>query len=149
MMDMIGIEPEMKKAKKLPAEVIVYTDGASRGNPGPASFGYVITNENGEVIKEGAEKLGEQTNNYAEYMAMIEALNFCKRHGAKKILIRADSQLMIRQMKGEYKVKAEGIIPLHQKAKLLASHFSTIHYEHIPREKNKEADRLANLALDS
>lgn len=137
------------KQTKLPTSVIIYTDGASRGNPGPASFGFVITSEKGEVLVEGAEKLGNQTNNYAEYMAMMVALNVCVQMGVKNVVVRADSQLVVRQMLGEYKVKAEGIIPLHAKAKELASKFSKIHFEYIPREKNKHADRLANEALDA
>lgn len=138
----------MKKTK-LPASVIIYTDGASRGNPGPSSFGFVITDEKGAVLVEGGEKLGNQTNNYAEYMAMMVALNVCIKMNVKNVVVRADSQLMIRQMTGEYKVKAEGIIPLHAQAKVLAEKFSKISYEHIPREKNKHADRLANEALDA
>lgn len=133
---------------KLPSHVIVYTDGASRGNPGPSSFGFVITNEKGDVVMEGAEVLGNQTNNYAEYMGMIVALNVCKQGGARKVTVRADSQLMIRQMTGEYKVKAEGIIPLHVKANELVIAFDDVKFEHIPREQNKPADKLANLALD-
>lgn len=133
---------------KFPQKVIVYTDGASRGNPGPASFGFVITDVDGNILVEGAEKLGDQTNNYAEYMGMLVALNVCEKAGAKEVLVRADSQLMIRQMTGEYKVKAEGIIPLHQKAKTLVAAFTKVGFEHIPREKNKEADKLANQALD-
>ncbi len=134
--------------KSLPAKVIVYSDGASRGNPGPASFGFVVTNEKGELVAEGAEKLGNQTNNFAEYMGMIEALDLCSRSGVKSVTVRADSQLMIRQMTGQYKVKSEVIIPLHTRAKIIARTFETIKFEHIPREQNSEADRLANLALD-
>ena len=137
------------KETKLPASVIIYTDGASRGNPGPSSFGFVITSEKGDVLVEGGEKLGNQTNNYAEYMAMMVALNVCVQMNVKNVIVRADSQLMVRQMLGEYKVKAEGIIPLHAKAKELASKFQKITYEYIPREKNKHADRLANEALDA
>lgn len=137
------------KKNKLPSHVIIYTDGASRGNPGPASFGFIITDDKDNVLIEGAETIGEQTNNYAEYMGMLVALNVCIKSGVKNATVRADSQLMIRQMTGEYKVKAEGIIPLHAKAKELASKFKKISFEHIPREKNKQADKLANQALDS
>ncbi len=132
----------------LPKSVIIYTDGASRGNPGPASFGFVVTDEKGKVLIEGGEKLGSQTNNYAEYMAMIVALNVCLKAGAKSVTVRADSQLMIRQMTGQYKVKSDVIIPLFAKARELADNFKEISFEHIPREQNKEADKMANLALD-
>ncbi|MBK9294660.1 MAG: ribonuclease HI family protein [Oligoflexia bacterium] len=133
---------------KLPEQVIVYTDGASRGNPGPASFGFVITNLKGDILLEGAERLGERTNNYAEYMGMLVALNVCKKAGVKRLILKADSQLMVRQMIGEYKVKAEGIIPLFVKANELVLAFKDVKFEYIPREQNKIADKLANQALD-
>lgn len=132
---------------KWPAEIIAYTDGASRGNPGPASIGIYITDADGEMIHEHREKLGHQTNNYAEYMAVLRALELAKEHGSKKVLLRADSELMVRQMTGIYKVKNEGIKVLFAQCKELAAKFE-LKIEHVRREKNKEADRLANLALD-
>lgn len=137
-----------KNKNAIPEEVIVFTDGASRGNPGPASLGFVVTDVDGAVVAERGQVLGEQTNNFAEYMALVEALKFCKKAKVKKVLVRADSQLMIRQMLGQYKVKSEGILPLFEEASRLAEAFQKIEFEHIPREKNKEADRLANSALD-
>ncbi|MDZ4676004.1 MAG: ribonuclease HI family protein [Oligoflexia bacterium] len=134
---------------KLPHEVIVYTDGASRGNPGPASAGVAIFSADGKLLEEISLKLGNQTNNFAEYTALIEALKACAAGGAKVLMVRADSQFMIRQMQGLYKVKAEGIIPLYQQCKKLTAHFEVIKFEHIPREQNVHADRLANKALDS
>jgi ribonuclease HI len=132
----------------LPKEVILFTDGASRGNPGPASLGAIIFDTKGKVLKEISKPLGIQTNNYAEYMALLEGLIACAEGGAKTVTVKADSQFMIRQMKGEYKVKAEGIIPLYQKCKKVVELFEEISFIHVPREENKEADRLANEALD-
>jgi ribonuclease HI len=131
-----------------PAEVILFTDGASRGNPGPSSIGAAIVSATGDTVMEISKPLGIQTNNYAEYMALLEGLLACAEGGVKKVTVRADSQLMIRQMKGEYKVKAEGIIPLHQKCQKVARLFEKVTYVHIPREENTHADRLANEALD-
>jgi ribonuclease HI len=135
-------------AAKLPHDVVIFTDGASRGNPGPASLGVVITDKTGEVLVEISKKLGDQTNNYAEYMAVIEGLLAAAEGGAKKVVVKADSQLMVRQMLGEYKVKAEGIIPLFKQCQKLVTLFDKIDFIHIPREENAEADRLANKALD-
>lgn len=131
-----------------PPKVILFTDGASRGNPGPASLGVVIYSPDGKILKEISKALGIQTNNYAEYMALLEGLLACAEGGAKNVTVKADSQFMIRQMKGEYKVKAEGIIPLFRKCSQVAGLFEKIEFIHIPREENAEADRLANEALD-
>jgi ribonuclease HI len=132
----------------LPNRVVLFTDGASRGNPGPASLGAIILSPEGNVLKEISKALGDQTNNYAEYMALLEGLLACAEGGAKHVTVKADSQLMIRQMKGEYKVKAPGIIPLFEKCKKVAGVFDKIEFVHVPREENTEADRLANEALD-
>ena len=136
------------KTPAYPAQVIVYTDGASRGNPGPGAYGIAVTSADGTVIDEKKKTIGDCTNNYAEYMAVIEALKLCHKKGAKKVVVRADSQLMVRQMLGQYKVKAEVIIPLYLQVKKLLAHFETVTFEHIRREQNAHADRLANEALD-
>ena len=133
---------------KLPKEVVVYSDGACRGNPGPASYGFVVKSVDGKTLFESGAKLGNQTNNFAEYKGLIEALRACAEAGCEVVTVRADSQFMIRQMLGVYKVKAEGIIPLQREAAKLATSFKTVRYEHVPREENKDADRLANEALD-
>ena len=124
-----------------------YTDGASRGNPGPASAGVYVVAPDGREFKH-KQFLGEQTNNYAEYMAMILALKGLIKARAKQVLIKADSQLMVRQMRGEYKVKNENILPLFEEAKKYVQEFESVQFEHIPREENKMADALANEALD-
>jgi ribonuclease HI len=131
-----------------PKEVIIYTDGASRGNPGPAALGVYCVSNNGDVLAEIAEPLGVQTNNYAEYVAVIRALEVAIEKKVETLYLRSDSQLMVRQILGEYKVKAPGIIPLHGRCKALISKIPKVYFEHVRREFNREADRLANQALD-
>lgn len=136
------------KKHTLPEKVIIYTDGASRGNPGPGAYGVVVTDSKNHVLLELGHTLGNCTNNYAEYMAVIEGLKACHHGGAKSVLVRADSQLMVRQMIGEYKVKAEGIKPLAAEVRRLMGGFEKVNFEHVRREDNSHADRLANEALD-
>jgi ribonuclease HI len=131
-----------------PKEIIVYTDGASRGNPGPASIGIHVISLEGTVLFEHKESLGTQTNNFAEYTAVLRSLELARSYGVRSILIRSDSELMVKQMKGEYKVKSPAIQPLFEVCKGLLSHFEKVRFEHVRREQNKEADRLANEALD-
>jgi ribonuclease HI len=131
-----------------PKKLTIYTDGASRGNPGPSSIGVYVIDRNGALIFEHGEKLGNQTNNFAEYTALIRALELALKNEANDIIIRADSELMIRQMLGIYKVKSPAIVPLHQRCKELSKKFEKVKYEHVRREANVEADRLANQALD-
>ena len=135
--------------KTWPKQVIIYTDGASRGNPGPASIGVHVTDLKGEAIAEIAEALGVQTNNYAEYTAVLRALQSAIAHGVTEVTLRSDSQLMIRQMLGEYKVKSESILPLFLSCQQLVRKIDKVHFEHVRREFNKEADALANRALDN
>lgn len=127
----------------------IYTDGASRGNPGPAAIGIVFYNLDDEVVGEFNEFLGDQTNNFAEYMAVIRALELCKGNGVEEIDFYCDSQLLVKQMLGEYKVKAPQIKPLFDSAKNLSNEFSKVGFFHVRREFNKEADALANQALDA
>lgn len=126
----------------------LYTDGAARGNPGPAGAGWVIKNDQGSVLAESCHYLGELTNNQAEYRALLLALEEASKFGAETLQLFADSELMVKQIKGEYKVKNEGLRSLFRQAVLTLSKFRgyTIHY--IPREKNSEADALANKAID-
>lgn len=129
--------------------LVIHTDGACRGNPGPSSIGVVIADENGTLLDELAEEIGVRTNNYAEYAAVIRGLERALELGAKHVHLRADSQLVIRQLEGVYRVKNEGIQPLYKMAKYLESKFERgVRYEHVRREENAEADALANLALD-
>lgn len=126
----------------------VFTDGASRGNPGPASIGIVFYSSADEKELEHQERLGEQTNNFAEYMAVIRALEIARDHGVQEIEFFCDSELLVKQMKGLYKVKAPQIIPLYEKVKKGMAPFQKVGFNHVRREQNKEADALANQALD-
>jgi ribonuclease HI len=124
-------------------------DGASRGNPGPASYAVILRDPNGKVVLELAKKLGRDTNNVAEYYALLAALDYAVTHGIKALRIRSDSELLVRQMQGRYKVKSADLKPLHERAAKLSRQLEYFVIEHVPREMNRDADALANLALDS
>ena len=123
-------------------------DGGARGNPGSAGWGAIIKGENGEVLAELYEGIGVNTNNVAEYSGLIAALEWALANGHKRLHIRSDSQLIVQQMLGKYRVKHERLIPLHQKAKRLAAQIGHVTFEHVRREQNKEADHLSNLGMD-
>lgn len=125
-----------------------YIDGGSRGNPGPAGFGVFMKTEASEII-EIAGFLGTTTNNVAEYAGLLEALNVAKELGADDLEIVSDSLLLVNQMNGTFRVKHPNLIPLYKKARGLVSFFSRFSIRHILRAGNKDADRLANLAMDS
>lgn len=127
----------------------VYCDGASRGNPGEAGIGYVIIDAGGEVIKEESDYLGLATNNVAEYTALIRSLQDSLKLGAGSVHVCSDSQLMVRQIKGEYKVKSPGLAPLFRQVMGLIATFEDFEIRYIPREQNKYADLLANKGIDS
>jgi ribonuclease HI len=130
-------------------KAVMHCDGASRGNPGPASAGAQITDAStGQILAEVSEALGVATNNVAEYMALVLGLQKARQMGVQEILIRADSQLLIRQINGQYRVKHPDMQRLHAQASALLGQFAKWRAEHVPREANAEADRLANLALD-
>jgi ribonuclease HI len=131
-----------------PGHLIVSCDGASRGNPGPAGIGAQIIDEDGVVLGEIAEGIGETTNNVAEYTAVIEGLSRAAELGAKTVTLRSDSQLLINQLTGRYRVKSEHLQPLYRRARGLAAGFERIAFEHVPREQNTAADALANLGVD-
>jgi ribonuclease HI len=128
--------------------VIVETDGAARGNPGPAGIGVVVSGPEGEVLATIAEGIGETTNNVAEYTAAIEGLRRAGELGATDVLLRSDSRLLIEQLAGRFKVKNERLKRLHRQATDLARQFASIAFEHVPREGNKHADALANEGVD-
>lgn len=129
--------------------MIVACDGASRGNPGPAGAGAQIVDDDGIVLAEIAEGIGETTNNVAEYTAVIRGLERARELGAAHVLLRSDSQLLINQLTGLYRVKASHLQPLHRQARGLAAGFDSIEFEHVRRERNTEADRLANAGVDA
>lgn len=128
--------------------LIIYTDGGARGNPGPAAVGAVIYNENKGKVCEISERIGETTNNQAEYKAVIEALKKAVELKAQEIKFYLDSELIVKQLNREYKVKNSELAPLFIKIHNYSLQFKKITFKHIPRELNKEADKLVNKALD-
>ena len=131
------------------SKIIIHSDGAARGNPGPAGAGALLRDEGGAVLAEVSEYIGEATNNQAEYRALVFALAEAKRLGATSVAIYADPELMVRQIKGEYRVKNEGLRPLFQQAQRVLQAIGAYTIEHLPRERNREADKLANRAIDT
>jgi probable phosphoglycerate mutase len=125
-----------------------YVDGGARGNPGPAGWGVQVRDEANEVVHEFHGAIPHATNNVAEYQGLIAALSWCQEHGATRVDIRSDSLLLVQQMLGNFKVKNVGLKPLCAQARLLAAKIGRVGYQHIPREDNKDADRLANTAMD-
>jgi len=129
--------------------IISYTDGGARGNPGPAGVGAVLYDENQhEKLAEISEYLGETTNNVAEYTALLMALQKAEELGAVTVHCRLDSELVVKQMNREYRVKNERLAKIFVQIWNLSQHFQKVTFEHIRREKNKEADALANQAMD-
>ena len=129
-------------------KVVVHVDGGARGNPGPAAAAAVISSPDGEVLDEAAQRIGTATNNVAEYRGLLAALEWAQTHGHRAVHVRSDSLLLVQQMLGHYKVKHPGLQPLHAKAKLLAHQIGHVSFEHVRRERNAHADRLANKAMD-
>ncbi|HEX9697038.1 MAG TPA: ribonuclease HI family protein [Actinomycetota bacterium] len=130
------------------AEIVAHTDGGARGNPGPAGIGVHLASTSGKTIEEIAEAIGHATNNVAEYKAVIRALERAAELGARRVTVKADSLLVVEQLKGVYKVKNAGLKPLHTQARALMSGFETVVFEHVRRERNKKADALVNAAID-
>jgi ribonuclease HI len=122
-------------------------DGGSRGNPGPAGYGVRLQRDDGTVV-ELKRPLGVCTNNVAEYKGLLAALQWAADHGIARLSVRSDSELLVKQMRGEYRVKNTGLLPLYQEARELARRIGRVTYEHVPRERNTEADRLANEAMN-
>ena len=128
---------------------IANIDGASRGNPGPASYAVVIRDPAGKIVLELAKKFGRDTNNVAEYYALLAALDYATSHAITALRIRSDSELLVRQMQERYKVKSADLKPLHERAARLSRQLTYFAIEHVRREENRDADALANMALDS
>jgi len=129
-------------------KAIIYTDGASRGNPGPAAIGAVIKDGQGRVLARISRRIGRTTNNQAEYQAIVAALEKALGLGAATVEVKSDSELAVRQINGRYRVKNTGLRPLHQRVGELRSLFQGFSIASIPRRQNAEADRLCNAALD-
>src|SRR6266567_438598 len=129
--------------------LIAHSDGGARGNPGPAGYGVVIHDEAGRKVTALSQYLGHQTNNFAEYQGLIAALEYAIQHGHKALKVISDSELLVRQIKGIYKVKNSVLKDLHARAKELIAKLDWFSIEHVLRGKNQEADRLANEAMDN
>jgi probable phosphoglycerate mutase len=128
--------------------IVAYCDGGSRGNPGPAGFGVYIQDSTGKVLAELSQYLGAHTNNFAEYSALLAALEFAITHGHKSLRVISDSELMVKQMKGQYRVNSPELRPLYEEARRRIPQLDHFQIQHVLREKNRHADRLANLAMD-
>jgi len=137
-------EPERKAIASYQANV----DGGSRGNPGPAAYGVVVRDPRGEIVARLKKYIGINTNNVAEYFGLIAALDYAQNHGIRGLRIESDSELMVKQLRGQYKVKSEELKPLFERAKKMSQTFESFRISHVYREQNKEADALVNQALD-
>lgn len=126
----------------------LHIDGASRGNPGEAGFGVHVATPDGACVTSLYGYLGRATNNVAEYQALLHGLRYALAHGAERVDVFSDSELVVKQISGAYRVKHPDMIPLHREAKSLLSRFAQARVSHVRREMNKDADRLANQALD-
>lgn len=135
---------------KVPPEnyLIAHTDGGARGNPGPSGYGVVIHDARGAKVAALSQYLGKQTNNFAEYQALIGALEYAAEHGPKALKVISDSELLVRQIKGIYKVKEPTLRELHGRARQLINQLEWFEIEHVLRGHNRDADELANAAMD-
>jgi probable phosphoglycerate mutase len=128
--------------------ITAHCDGGARGNPGPAGFGALIQDADGHVLAELSEFLGIQTNNFAEYSGLLASLDFALSHGHRRLRVISDSELMVKQIQGKYKVKSPGLRPLFEQARKKFAQLDAFEIVHALRHKNKDADRLANQAMD-
>src|ERR1700675_1710644 len=141
-------EPESPTAR-LDGVYTANIDGAARGNPGPASYGLVLKRPDGAPLESLGKYIGRTTNNVAEYYALIAALDYAAANGIKRLRVQSDSQLIVNQMKGLYKVKHPDLRPLHERAKKMAATLEAFTIQYVPREQNRAADAAANAALDN
>ena len=143
-----GNNPRPPSQEVSSAVIRAYIDGGARGNPGPAGYGVRIEDLDGNLIQEFYGPLGIATNNVAEYNGLLAALKWAVDNGQRDVHIRADSELLVKQMRGEYKIKNPGLQPLATRARLLMMELGKVTFEHVRRELNQEADRLSNLGMD-
>ncbi len=148
LIDAAGSRAKARPGSGIEGPVNIYVDGASRGNPGSAGAGAIIKAKDGRVLKRLKKYLGVVTNNAAEYEALVMALKAARSMGLKKIRMHADSELVVKQIKGVYRVRSEELRPFYTEAMELIDGFNRFEITHVPREKNSEADRLANEAID-
>src|SRR5215472_13715310 len=137
----------MSSPSEMP-DLVAHIDGGSRGNPGPAAFAAVVKTADGELVDEVSGFLGHTTNNVAEYQALLAALDFALAHKCRRLRVLADSELLVRQINGAYRVKNQNLKPLYDRAKDLIARLESFSIQHVYREENREADRLANQTLD-
>lgn len=143
-------EPAPRPSQRGAAHAIkANIDGGARGNPGPAAYGVIVRDARGEIIAELSDYLGIQTNNYAEYSGLLAALDFAVREKHLSLKVLSDSELLVRQMQGRYKVKSPGLIDLYDRARALVRKLEHFSIEHVLRQYNREADSLVNQVLDS
>jgi len=136
-------------AAERPAQYLVaHIDGGARGNPGPAAYGVVVEDQAGNKVAELSEYLGARTNNYAEYSGLLAALDYAVQHGPRALHVLSDSELMVRQMQGVYKMKSPALAELFARARTLEGQLDWFRIEHVRREMNRDADRLVNATLD-
>ncbi len=128
--------------------LVFHIDGGARGNPGPAGYGVLVKDDTGRKVDELSVFLGVQTNNFAEYSGLVAALEYALEHSASGVKIYSDSELLVKQMKGEYKVKSPALLEIYGEAKDLVRKLKSFEIRHVMREQNREADRLANKAMD-
>jgi ribonuclease HI len=128
--------------------LVVYIDGGARGNPGPAGYGVRVERPDGSLVEEFSAAIGVATNNVAEYRGLLAALEYALAHRCRVLTVRSDSQLLVKQMLGEYRVKHPGLLPLHAQARALVHRIGHVGFEHVGRSLNAHADRLANQAMD-
>lgn len=132
-----------------PSPVKANIDGGARGNPGPSAYGVVVRNAKGEIIAELSDYLGLQTNNFAEYSGLLAALEYAVKEKHLSLKVLSDSELLVKQMKGQYRVKSPGLLELYEKARVLVRKLDHFSIDHVLREYNREADALVNMVLDS
>jgi ribonuclease HI len=136
------------EAKPAPAAYRANIDGASRNNPGPAAYGVVIRDPRGEIVAQLKKYIGRMTNNVAEYYGLIAALDYAQSHSIRALRVESDSELLVKQMRGQYKVKSGDLRPLFERARKMSQALESFRIDHVYREQNREADALANEALD-
>lgn len=132
-----------------PAVICLFSDGGARRNPGPAGIGFVLTNEGGAVLEKKGHYIGRTTNNIAEYTALLEGLKAAGKYSPRKVVCFLDSQLVVNQLNGSFRVKKKHLLKFVSRIKALENSFPAVEYRFIPRQKNKEADRLVNEAIDT
>ncbi len=137
-----------QEAASPPDTMTANIDGGARGNPGPAAYGVVVRDTKGNIITELGEYLGLQTNNFAEYSGLLAALEYAHKENVTALKVFSDSELLVKQMKGLYKVKSPGLVPLFERARSLVRRLQYFSIEHVRRERNRDADRMVNQVLD-